>query len=100
MLAGFHRSGDESEAAVHKNDVLAGACEAMASRVHGLLKRVGVESDFVISGGIAKNVGVVRRLEDMIGLKANICFEPQIVGALGAAIFARDLLEKRSKKKE
>jgi predicted CoA-substrate-specific enzyme activase len=82
----------------HKNDVLAGACEALASRVYGLLKRVGIEEDFVISGGIAKNIGVVKRLEDMIGLKAKICFEPQIVGALGAAIFAREILEKRGKK--
>jgi len=91
-VLGYLRQG------VHKNDVLAGACEALASRVHGLLKRVGIQEDFVISGGIAKNIGVVKRLEDMIGLKAKICFEPQIVGALGAAIFARDLLEKRAKK--
>jgi bzd-type benzoyl-CoA reductase Q subunit len=91
-VLGYLRQG------VPKNDVLAGACEALASRVLGLLKRVGVEKDFIISGGIAKNVGVAKRLEDMLGLEAHICFEPQIVGALGAAIFARDLLEKRAKK--
>jgi benzoyl-CoA reductase subunit A len=91
-VLGYLRQG------VPKNDVLAGACEALASRVHGLLKRVGIEEGFIISGGIAKNVGVAKRLEDMLGLEAHICFEPQIVGALGAAIFARDLLEKRAKK--
>jgi predicted CoA-substrate-specific enzyme activase len=80
-----------------KSDVLAGACAALCDRVHALLKRVGVEKDFVVSGGIAKNPGVVRRLEQRIDLQANICFEPQIVGALGAAIFARELLEKRRK---
>lgn len=91
-VLGYLRQG------VPKNDVLAGACEALASRVLGLLKRVGIEKDFIISGGIAKNVGVAKRLEEMLGLEAHICFEPQIVGALGAAIFARDLLEKRVKK--
>ena len=91
-VLGYMRQG------VAKNDVLAGACEALASRVLGLLKRVGIEEEFVISGGIAKNVGVVKRIEDMIGTKAHMCFEPQIVGALGAALFGRDLLEKRAKK--
>jgi predicted CoA-substrate-specific enzyme activase len=78
-----------------KSDVLAGACAALCDRVQALLKRVGLEADFVVSGGIAKNIGVVKRLEQRLGFKANICFEPQIVGALGAAIFARELLEKR-----
>ena len=84
---------------VSKSAVLAGACEALSKRVQGLLKRVGVEKDFVISGGIAKNVGVVRRLEESLGLRAEMCFEPQIVGALGAAIFARNLLEKRARRR-
>ncbi len=78
-----------------KSDVLAGACSALCDRVVALLKRVGLEKQFVVSGGIAKNPGVVKRLEERLGLQANICFEPQIVGALGAAIFARELLEKR-----
>ena len=84
----------------HRNDVLAGACEALADRVSTLLKRVGIEGDFVISGGIAKNEGVVKRVEEKVGLKANICFEPQIVGALGAACFAQELLEKKGKRKD
>ncbi len=84
----------------HKNDVLAGACEALAERVKSLLKRVGIEADFVISGGIAKNIGVAKRIEEKEGLKANICFEPQIVGALSAAVFAREILEKKGKRKK
>ena len=85
----------------HKNDILAGACEALADRVYTLLKRVGIEQgDFVISGGIAKNIGVVKRIEEKVGLKANICFEPQIVGALGAAVFGREILEKKAKRKK
>jgi activator of 2-hydroxyglutaryl-CoA dehydratase len=48
----------------------------------------------MITGGIAKNIGVVSRIEEKAGLKAYIPPEPQIVGALGAAIFARERLTK------
>ena len=78
----------------HTNDVLAGVCEALAARVHSLLNRVGVESEFVISGGIARNLGIVKRLADKTGLAPRIPAEPQIVGALGAALFAREILER------
>jgi predicted CoA-substrate-specific enzyme activase len=73
---------------IPKNDVLGGVHEAIVRRVHSLLMRVGIERDFVITGGIAKNIGVVRRLERKMGLEAKISAEPQIVGALGAALFA------------
>ena len=82
---------------VHKNDILAGSCKALVNRVRNLLTRVGVAEEFQITGGIAKNVGVVCRLEEMLGLEAHICFEPQIVGAVGAAVFARDALAKQYK---
>ncbi|MBI5501736.1 MAG: hypothetical protein HY907_15940 [Deltaproteobacteria bacterium] len=81
-----------------KSEILAGACTALASRVLGLVKRVGLEPEFAITGGIAKNVGVVRRLERALGVEARIPAEPQIVGALGAAIFARELAEKKAKR--
>jgi activator of 2-hydroxyglutaryl-CoA dehydratase len=54
-----------------------------------------VVPDLMISGGIAKNVGVVRRLERQLELSAKVCFEPQIVGALGAALFAAELRKKQ-----
>ena len=88
-----------SEAARHlrrgvsKANILGGIHSATADRVYGLLKRVGIEADFVISGGIAKNLGVVRRVEARVGLPANISGEPQIIGALGAAYFARERAE-------
>ncbi len=71
-------------------DVLAGLHEAIAARVFTLLRKVGVEPDFVIAGGIAKNAGVVRRIERKLGLAALIPPEPQIVGAVGAALFAAE----------
>ncbi|MBU2552586.1 MAG: 2-hydroxyglutaryl-CoA dehydratase [Proteobacteria bacterium] len=77
---------------VSKANILGGIHAATADRVYGLLKRVGLEADFVISGGIAKNIGVVRRVEARVGLPAHISEEPQIIGALGAAYFAREKL--------
>jgi benzoyl-CoA reductase subunit A len=79
---------------IDKKRILAGICDALADRVHSLLNRVGIEEDFVISGGIAKNKGVIKSLEKKIGIKPNICFEPQIVGALGAALFANEIISK------
>ena len=74
-----------------KADILGGLHAATADRAYGLLKRVGAEADFVISGGIAKNIGVVKRVESFrVGLPAFISEDPQIIGALGAAIFARE----------
>jgi benzoyl-CoA reductase subunit A len=74
-----------------RNVVLAAYCDALVQRILLLLQRTGVKDDLVISGGIAKNIGVVRRIEDKLGTKAHICFEPQIVGATGAALIAQKL---------
>ena len=81
-----------------KKRVLAAYCSAMAHRVVTLLDRVGVEKDFAITGGIAKNSGVITRLEkelDLVSLKSN--YDTQIAGALGAALFAKTLVEKQRK---
>jgi len=81
-----------------KNMVLAAYCSAMAERVVDLLNRIEVEKDFAITGGIAKNKGVVKRIEKLIGVEA---LEPkmdtQIAGALGAAIYGRALYKKTKK---
>ena len=73
---------------IDKIDILSGLHEAISVRTFNLLKRVRIEKDFVITGGIANNIGVVRKLEEKAGLTAMIPEEPQVVGALGAAILA------------
>ena len=76
-----------------KAQVLAAYCEATAHRVYTLIRRIGLIKDFAVTGGIAKNVGVVKRVEDKLGVKGvAIMPDPQIAGALGAALFAQDLL--------
>ena len=74
----------------NKADILGGVHTAVSDRIVTLLRRVGITPDFAITGGIARNTGVVRRVEQRVGLKALIPEEPQIIGALGAALFARD----------
>jgi bzd-type benzoyl-CoA reductase Q subunit len=79
-----------------KSKVLAAYCSAMARRVVTLLQQVGIEEDFAITGGIAKNIGVVKRLEDEIHIKAQPAkIDTQIAGALGGALFAQNLLKKK-----
>ena len=81
---------------VPKEEVLAAYCAAMARRVAGLLNRLGVQPDFFITGGIAKNEGVVRRVEALLGLTARTSpVDSQLAGALGAALFAADACRKR-----
>lgn len=78
-----------------KNKVVASYCQAMAERVVSLLERVGVEKEFFITGGIAKNVGVVKRVERLIGFEAlKSEYDSQIAGALGAALFGHTLVQK------
>jgi bzd-type benzoyl-CoA reductase Q subunit len=77
------------------NKVLAAYCSAMAHRIITLLERIGVEKDFAITGGIAKNSGVVTRLEKEVGIPIMTTdYDTQIAGALGAALFAKALKEK------
>jgi len=83
-----------------KNKVLAAYCSAMAHRVCSLLERIGVEKQFAITGGIAKNSGVVKRIEKELGVEALQCeTDSQIAGAVGAALFGRVLHLKALKKR-
>ncbi|MFP3976030.1 MAG: BadF/BadG/BcrA/BcrD ATPase family protein, partial [Dehalococcoidia bacterium] len=75
-----------------KKDILAGLHDAIATRTHNLLKRIPIQKDFAITGGISKNSGMVTELRKKVGLEPLLCDDPQIVGALGAALFAEDRL--------
>jgi len=82
-----------------KNKVMAAYCSAMADRVVDLLRRINVEKDFAITGGIAKNAGIVRRIEKILGVQALVPKnDPQIAGAYGAALYANALWKKKSSK--
>ena len=73
-----------------KCDIAHGIHKAIAAKAFSLLKRVGLEGEFMMTGGVAKNPGVVKAVEEKIQDKLFIAKEPEIVGALGAALYALD----------
>jgi benzoyl-CoA reductase subunit A len=71
-----------------KNEVLAAYCGAMADRILALIKRIGVEPQFVVTGGLAKNTGVIRRLAMKMDVALpSVSVDLQLAGAIGAALF-------------
>jgi len=78
---------------VAKSEILAGLHEAIATRCLNLLKRVSIQKDFSISGGISKNKGMVAKIAEKVGLEPMLSADPQLIGALGAAIFAGERLK-------
>ncbi|MFQ5676187.1 MAG: acyl-CoA dehydratase activase [bacterium] len=71
-------------------DILWGVHQSIAARSIGLLRRVGIEEEITFTGGVAKNVGMIKALEDGLGKKVNVGEESHFMGALGAALFALD----------
>ncbi|HPR54537.1 MAG TPA: acyl-CoA dehydratase activase [Deltaproteobacteria bacterium] len=77
-----------------KADIAAAVNQAMAGRVAILARSVGVEKDVCMTGGVAKNMGVVSALEKLLDISIRrLRVDPQIIGALGAAVFAREKME-------
>jgi predicted CoA-substrate-specific enzyme activase len=67
---------------------------AMAGRVAILARGVGIERDLVMTGGVAKNRGVTSTLEELLGTGIRrLRLDPQVIGALGAAVIAKEQLE-------
>uniref|UniRef100_A0A7C3RCQ3 2-hydroxyglutaryl-CoA dehydratase n=1 Tax=Archaeoglobus fulgidus TaxID=2234 RepID=A0A7C3RCQ3_ARCFL len=69
-------------------DIVAGIHEAIASRIAAMARRVKIEPDIVLTGGVAKNRAMKKALEREFGMEIKLPPEPQIVGAVGAALFA------------
>jgi predicted CoA-substrate-specific enzyme activase len=76
-------------------DILAGIHRAMAHRIAIMGSSVGFKTEVVFSGGVAKNVAMKKALEDEIKLKITVPEEPQIAGALGAALLAEQELSRQ-----
>lgn len=72
---------------VSEANILAGIHQAIARRVISMAHRTGIKNrTMAITGGVAKNIGMVKALEKELGTKIVIPKEPQIIGALGAAL--------------
>jgi predicted CoA-substrate-specific enzyme activase len=73
-----------------KEDMLAGIHKALAAKILAMVERAGPEKDFVIAGGGAKDIGLVRSIEEAIRVSLLVPPEPQIVAALGAWVIASE----------
>ena len=73
----------------NRENIIAGIHEAIASRVAAMANRVGFKAIIMMTGGVAKNSGVVSALEQKIGEKINVSEKSQVSGAIGAAIIAQ-----------
>ena len=79
---------------VSLEDVLAGLHDSIASRVANMVRRLGIEPEVVLTGGVAKNAGVVRAMRENLGCQIFVPEEPLLSGAVGAAILAREFVRK------
>jgi predicted CoA-substrate-specific enzyme activase len=71
-------------------DILLGVHQSIAGRSAGLLRRVGIESEVTFTGGVARNVAMIKTLQESLGVPVNVSEESHYMGALGAALFALD----------
>ena len=74
-----------------REDILNGLHQAVASRIAAMARGLRVPNEVMLGGGVAKNSGVVKALEQNLKVKVKVPPEPQIVAALGAAISAREM---------
>lgn len=74
-----------------REDIIAGIHESVASRISSMTRRVGVKEPVMMTGGVARNIGVVRALEGALGVTIEVSEYAQVNGALGAAVMAARL---------
>jgi (R)-2-hydroxyacyl-CoA dehydratese activating ATPase len=80
---------------VSRNNIIKGVHLSVASRACGLAYRGGLEKDVVMTGGVAKNAGVVRAVAGVLKTDVIVAPNPQTTGALGAALFAYEAAQKK-----
>ena len=72
-------------------DIIHGLNRSVATKTCALCRRVGGEENYMMTGGVSKNRGVVTEIENILGVKLHISDKAQLNGALGAALFALEL---------
>lgn len=73
-----------------KADIIRGLNNSIASKIVSLLGRIGKKEEYMMTGGVAKNIGVVKAMEEKLECRINIYKEPEIIGALGAALIGSE----------
>ena len=75
-------------------EIVAGLHESIAGRVVNMVRHLGIEKDVVVTGGGAKNIGLVKAIEMKVGSPVLVPPEPFITGALGAALLAKEFVKR------
>jgi predicted CoA-substrate-specific enzyme activase len=75
----------------HRENIIAGIHESIAARVAAMANRVGMVPPVVMTGGVAKNTGVVKALEKKLGMTIRVSEYAQVNGAIGAAVLAMSI---------
>ena len=83
---------------IPRENIVAGLHEGMAVRICNMVRRIGVAKEVVITGGGGKNRGIVKEIENRLGLKTLHAFEPLISGALGASLLAKEMAHRELEK--
>jgi len=81
-------------------DILAGLHEAIATRIYGMVRRLKIEREVALTGGGAKNIGLVKAMEAKLGFPALLPPEPLLTGAIGAALLGKDIVREAAEKGE
>ncbi|QSZ27455.1 2-hydroxyglutaryl-CoA dehydratase [Aceticella autotrophica] len=81
-----------------KADIIKALHDSIANKTISLLDKIGRKSTYMMTGGVAKNKGVVKAIEHRLKENIYIPQEPQIIGALGGAILALEEIKKKIKK--
>ena len=74
-----------------RENIIAGIHESIAARVATMAKRTGLTIPIMMTGGVAKNIGVVKALERKIGRQIEVSPRSQLTGAIGAALLAQKI---------
>jgi predicted CoA-substrate-specific enzyme activase len=74
-----------------RKNIIAGIHDSISTRISAMMKRVGIQPPVMMTGGVAKNIGVVRSLEKMINTPIEVSQYAQENGAIGAALLAQKM---------
>jgi len=73
----------------NRQNIIAGIHDSIAARVVAMANRTGLKAPIMMTGGVAKNIGVVQALEKKLGQPIEVSPQSQVTGAIGAALLAQ-----------
>jgi predicted CoA-substrate-specific enzyme activase len=78
-------------AGVPRDEIIAGIHQAIAARIASMVQKIPVRDVVMVTGGVARNVGVVQMLGERLGRETVVLPEAQLTGAIGAALIAQEM---------